>query len=92
MISLNSNNSNQRYIVVEDTECVYESDEFSGICGEITDRALNMPFDIAVMPLCTNHAFEYRDWTFDDTIREFVKVMTEEDTMKKLKENIDDDI
>jgi hypothetical protein len=47
---------------------------------------MSMPFDVPSMPLCIIHAYEFRDWTVEDTIREFVEVMTEEEFLRTLED------
>jgi hypothetical protein len=59
-------------------------------CGEIANKALRMPFEIDDLPLCPNHLILFENWTDEDTIREIVDVMTDEDSIKSLKEDLDD--
>lgn len=70
---------------------MYQSSEQEPECGVETVRGLNMPFVMPPMPLCMKHAYEFRDWTFDDTIREFVGAMTEEEMFSNFLENFGDD-
>lgn len=60
-------------------------------CGEIADKALRMPFEIDHLPLCPRHLVMFQTWTEEDTIREIVDVMTDEESIKSLKEDLDDD-
>ena len=83
--------NHNRFVVVDETICCYQGSEDVEECGMITSRALNMPFDIPPMPLCLIHAYEFRNWTFDDIIKEFVEVMTDEDMLPNFLENFDDD-
>lgn len=90
MISLNSSQSEKRFVAIEETYCAYQDSEEGEECGISTTRGLTMPFDIPSMPLCPIHAYEFRDWTMEDTIKEFVEIMTEEDVFPFFKEGLDD--
>lgn len=60
-------------------------------CGEIANKALQMPFGLDDLPLCSQHLVLFEGWTEEDTIREIVDVMTDEESIKSLKEDLDDD-
>jgi len=83
MISLRST---VRFISIEESPCLYQDWEGSDICGLPTVYGMSMPFDVPSMPLCIIHAYEFRDWTVEDTIREFVEVMTEEEFLRTLED------
>ena len=91
MIFLNSK-ENERFEVLDLTECVYQNDERAPICGIMADRGLTMPFDVPSMPLCAIHAYEFRDWTMEQTVEQFISVMTEPEFMESLRLEEDDDI
>jgi len=91
MIFLSLKDNVQRFIAIKETTCVYQEYEDGDECGNITVRALNMPFEVPPMPLCYVHAYEFRDWTNDDTVREFVAIMTEDDVLKDFLEKFNDD-
>lgn len=59
-------------------------------CGEMALKALRMPFEIDDLPLCPEHLLLFENWTDEDTIREIVDVMTDEESIKSLKEDLDD--
>ena len=80
-----------RFIALPETICLYQENEDSGFCGVKTKRGLVMPFEYKSMPLCMTHAYEFRDWDMSDTIKEFVNVMTEPESLKLLEEDEDDD-
>jgi len=90
MISLNSSPSEERFLVIEETSCVYQSHEDDDECGILTRRGLSMPFNLPPMALCPIHAYEFRDWTVEDTIKEFIEVMTDEDAFDFFREGLDD--
>ena len=91
MIFLNLNKIRSPFVVIDDTYCEYQDSDEGDRCGLATNRGLEMPFTIPAMPLCVIHAYEYRDWTMDDSIREFVEIMTEPDMLRGFKEDSDDD-
>ena len=70
---------------------MYQNSENEPECGIETVRGLKMPFDMPPMPLCMKHAYEFRGWTFNDTIREFVNAMTEEEMFNNFLENLGED-
>ncbi len=80
-----------RFKTIEETICVYQESDEDDICGEATSRGMMMPFDIPAMPLCFIHAYKFRDWTRNDTLREFIEVMTEEESIRELEDMINDD-
>jgi len=90
MISL-SLNSNQRFVELKITECAYQQDELSDLCGILTDRGLLMPFNMPSMPLCIMHAYEFRDWTAEDIIEQFISIMTEDEFIENWRLEEDDD-
>jgi hypothetical protein len=69
---------------------VSEDDE--NFCGELAVKAMNMPFNIPDMPMCERHYGMFVNWTHEDTIGELVEMMTEEESMNNLKEELDDDL
>lgn len=69
---------------------VSEDDE--SFCGQLAMKAMNMPFNIPAMPMCEHHYGVFRSWTHEDTIGELVEMMTEEESMNNLKEELDDDL
>jgi hypothetical protein len=69
---------------------VSEDDE--NFCGELAVKAMNMPFNIPDMPMCQYHYGMFANWTHEDTIGELVEMMTEEESMNNLKEELDDDL
>ena len=69
---------------------VSEDDE--NFCGELAVKAMNMPFSIPDMPMCERHYGMFANWTHEDTIGELVEMMTEEESMNNLKEELDDDL
>lgn len=79
------------FILVEQTICFYQEEDDEDICREPAFIGMIMPFDIPAMPLCFFHAYTFRDWTMEDTLREFVNVMTEEESLQMLREELDDD-
>ena len=83
--------STVEFRVIPESPCLYQDWEEADICGLPTIYGMVMPFDVPSMPLCIIHAYEFRDWTVEDTIREFVEVMTEEEFLKVLEDDIDDD-
>ena len=87
-----SSKESKRFVVLDMTECVYQDDEDAPFCGIMTDRGMLMPFDIPSMPLCAIHAYEFRDWTTEQTIEQFISVMTEPEFMESLRLDEDDDI
>ena len=91
MIFLNSKEF-ERFTKIEGTECVFQDDEEKPICGITTDRGLLMPFDMPVMPLCITHAYEFRDWTMEDTVEQLASVMMEPEFLDLLRREEDDDI
>lgn len=60
-------------------------------CGDIANKALKMPFGIDDLPLCPKHIGIFSTWTEEDTIREIVDIMTEEESIRNLREELDDD-
>lgn len=91
MIFLNSREF-ERFRKIEQTECVYQNDEDMPICGIPTDCGLLMPFGMPVMPLCITHAYEFRDWTMENTIEQITSVMLEPEFLDNLRRIEDDDI
>ena len=91
MISLSSSQS-KRFLVIEVTQCAYQDSEASEICGILTDRGIFMPFGVPPMPLCTAHAFEFRDWTIENTIEQLAAVLFEDENIEKWRNSEDDDI
>lgn len=91
MILLNSNQNDQRFVKIDPTFCSYQEKEEDDECGIETSRGLAMPFNIPPMPLCPIHAYEFRDWTYEDTIKEFIEIMTEEDAFDFFREGLEDD-
>ena len=75
----------------EDGFCMASDDEENGFCGEDSNKKLLMPFDIPDLPMCDRHAEMFADWTEADTIRELVEMMTEEESIDSLKEDLDGD-
>lgn len=67
---------------------LFQDNEF---CKMEANKKLLMPFDLPPLPLCDFHAEIFDDWTQEDTIREFVEVMTEEQSIRNLMEDFDDD-
>ena len=70
--------------------CRAMNEETMDFCGEFANKALRMPFGIDDLPLCPRHLVLFEGWTEEDTIREIVDVMTDEDSIKSLKEDLDD--
>jgi hypothetical protein len=70
--------------------CRAMNDVTMDFCGEIAHKALRMPFEIIDLPLCANHLILFEGWTEEDTIREIVDAMTDEESIKSLKEDLDD--
>lgn len=66
-------------------------DELEGFCGEPANKKMLMPFDIPDLPMCDRHANMFEGWTQEDTIRELVEMMTEEDSIDTLREDLDGD-
>lgn len=67
------------------------SEDNETFCDEYSNKMLVMPLGLPDLPLCDFHADMFRDWTDDDTIRELVEIMTEEEGIDYLKEIMDDD-
>ncbi len=82
----------ERFTKIEETSCVYQSDESHPICGIPTDCGLSMPFEMPVMPLCITHAYEFRDWTMENTIEQIASILMEPEFLDKLRRVEDDDI
>jgi hypothetical protein len=79
-------------IVDSDISFCMASDNDEDFCGEFARKKLLMPFDLPEMYLCDRHADMFSDWTDDDTIRELVDLMTDEEGIELFKEGFDDDI
>jgi len=74
----------------EDAVCLV-SDDDGNYCNNFSNKVLLMPLDIPDLPMCDEHTIMFKDWTYDDTIRELVDIMTNEEGMEYLREIIDDD-
>jgi len=70
---------NERFVIIESSECLYRDGEDGPVCRIMTERGLHLPFDASPMPLCISHAYEFRGWTIDDTLDEIVNLIVEED-------------
>jgi len=95
-IGTNSSNSkiNSSESIFEDCEpcfCMVSEDD-ENFCGELAVKVMNMPFSIPDMPMCERHYGMFANWTHEDTIGELVEMMTEEESMNNLKEELDDDL
>lgn len=78
-------------IVEADEYVCLVADDDGQFCCEVSNKVLMMPLGIPNLPMCDEHAEMFEGWTNDDTIRELVELMTDEDGMEYLKEIIDDD-
>jgi len=74
----------------EEGSCMASEDN-ENFCGEPSNKKPMMPLGLPDLPLCHFHAEMFASWTDDDTIRELVELMTDEDGMDYLKEITDDD-
>jgi hypothetical protein len=93
-IGTTSSDLKSRPIVSRITECevgfCMASEDGQSFCQEFSNKKLLMPLDLPDLPLCDYHAEMFASWTDDDTIRELVEIMTDEDGMDYLKEITDD--
>lgn len=80
-----------RFVTIPSCICLYQDSDFGEFCGILTQRGMIMPFGYMPMPLCMSHAYEFRDWQMSDTIKEFVNIMTEPESLKLLEEEQEDD-
>jgi hypothetical protein len=96
--SIGTNSSNSRTSSPEDifSDCepcfCMVSEDNEDFCGELAVKAMRMPFEIPNMPMCEYHCGMFENWTHEDTIGELVEMMTEEESMNNLKEELDDDL
>jgi len=90
MIFLSLKND-RKFIELEQTQCVYQENEESEVCGILTDRGLLMPFNMPSMPLCIIHAYEFRDWTMENIIEQFISVMMDDEFIENWRLEEDDD-
>jgi len=91
-ISSGLRTDNVSKVVDSDISFCMASDNEEDFCGEIARKKLLMPFDLPEMYLCDRHADMFAEWTDDDTIRELVDLMTDEEGIELFKEGFDDDI
>ena len=50
-----------------------------------------MPFNMPSMPLCIIHAYEFRDWTMENIIEQFISVMMDDEFIENWRLEEDDD-
>jgi len=90
MIFLSLKND-RKFAELKQTQCAYQENEESEVCGILTDRGLLMPFNMPSMPLCIIHAYEFRDWTKENIIEQFISVMMDDDFIENWRLEEDDD-
>lgn len=88
MISLSLGDNFER---IEKSQCYYEHEHNGKRCENMTTHGLVMPFDFPPMALCRVHAFDFRDWTIEDTLREMADILLDEQYLYEFLEEEEND-
>lgn len=72
-------NLGDNFIRIEKSRCYFEDEHNGRRCENMASYGLIMPFDFPAMPLCRVHAYDFQDWTINDTLREMIDILAEDD-------------